>query len=308
MCRPLTVGECTFRLLDGRPVASTGVPTSYRTSATLEPFTLDADYADRQRIVVVPDEVAEAERRARKQVATTTSERSRPDQIASVALDIVGSTTYVVLARQVIKAVERFREKGLDLWLVGRSEISEVVFPPGHPLDNVVYIGHPVIREQYFPAAEFHRRVFESKFCEAVELLMALGATEVSVQREEGYGRDELVDVAVPLSPVDSVAGTGARTSKKSSTALFEGSFRPGREPFVPERLAWLSSERSWQTLITARMEHGATRFGLVLRYESDYGVNAALKGQIEGVGLSLGGQFVEQRSTVWRLDAAFGS
>jgi len=136
--------------------------------------------------------------------------------------------------------------------------------PP--PLDGIVYIGHPADPAIYYPAGEFHRRLFEHKFCEAVDLLMALGATQITVERKDGMSQ----------------------------------------EPQVPDHLVWLDSERSWQTLVRARQEHGAAKLGLVLRYESDYGVNADLKAKIEGVGLSLGGRFAEQRDTVWRLDAEF--
>ena len=280
--------------------------SGYRTSATLEPFTLEAAYADRQKIVVVPDEVAEAERRARKELTTVPNKQVAWEDVATRAAELVVVTSAVLVAMEAIKAVQKMREKGLDVWLVGRGELEPVLMPPGHPLDDIVYIGHPAEPGLYYPTAEFHRRVFEHKFCEAVDLLMALGASSVAVERQEGLTREEAGDINVPLSPIDSIGARLKRRATKSSEAMFEGTFKGSTDPQVPEHLVWLRSERSWQTLIRARQEHAASKFGLVFRYESDYGVNAELKAKIEGVGLSLGGRFAEQRNTVWRLDAEF--
>src|SRR5262249_36015264 len=62
------------------------------------------------------------------------------------------------------------------------DETKALKFPPGQPRELVVYIGHPAMENVYYPAAQFHRMTFEHKFSEAIKLLMALGATEISSQ------------------------------------------------------------------------------------------------------------------------------
>ena len=52
----------------------------------------------------------------------------------------------------------------LGILMIGRAESSVLRFDQGHPLANVLYVGHPAKPDLYFPAAEFHRRVFEHKF------------------------------------------------------------------------------------------------------------------------------------------------
>ncbi len=45
------------------------------------------------------------------------------------------------------------------------------------------------IREIYYPAAQFHRRMFEHKLNEALKL-MGLGAIEINVEHHSGWGRE----------------------------------------------------------------------------------------------------------------------
>jgi hypothetical protein len=78
----------------------------------------------------------------------------------------------------------------LGALMIGRTEAGVLHLDQGHPLTNVLYVGHPARRELYYPAAEFHRRVFEHKFVEAVTLLTSLGASRIAVQQEEGETRD----------------------------------------------------------------------------------------------------------------------
>lgn len=277
----------------------------HKTSVALEPFTVDAPYADRQQILVVPDEVAEAERQARKTLAT--AERSTTEEVMRLAIEAMKVTSSVVaLTEKAIDAAMSLRQQGLEISTVGRSEVPEGLLPPGHPLDDFVYIGNPAEPNLYYPAAEFHRRVFEHKFCEAVELLMGLGASEITVERTKGMTREEAAEFNVALTPVDAAGASASRRQSQTSEALFRGTFAGSAEPIVPEHLVWLSGERSWQTLVLARREHGAANLSLSLRYETDFGVDANLTAKIEGVGLKIGGKFAEQRDTVWRLDAKF--
>jgi len=49
-------------------------------------------------------------------------------------------------------------------------------FPPGHPLYDIVYVGHPLEPSVYVPMAGFHHFLFEEKFNELLTLLWSLGA------------------------------------------------------------------------------------------------------------------------------------
>src|SRR5262249_38096325 len=158
---------------------------------------------------------------------------------------------------------------------VGRSEVesARVEFGPGHPFEEVVYVGHPAVPWLYYAAAEFHRRTFEHKFCEAVDLLMALGASKLVVEHESGFGREEAAEFDVPLTPKERLGGCISRTLGRQSRVLFEATLPGSAEPRLPRDMVWFQSERTWQTLARARMEHQTRSFALVVRYENNYGI-----------------------------------
>jgi hypothetical protein len=70
--------------------------------------------------------------------------------------------------------------------------------------------------------------------------------------------------------------------------------------------LVWFETQRTWQTLARARLEHGTASFALAVRYENDYGITGDLKAQVEAAKLEVGGKFHEQHNTVWRINAEF--
>ncbi len=278
-----------------------------------EPFSLEHHYADRQQIVIVPDEVVEAERHALKQLDVTKEGADIEEIVRTILAGIAGVALreYVLplaVAELIVRGVMKLREKGIEVLMVGRSEADSegVRFQPGPPLDRVVYIGHPNVPAIYYPAAEFHRRVFDHKFCELVDLLLTLGASNIVGERQEGFGREEAAQLDVSLTPKERLGGRLKRTLGRESQANVTMNAPGNSTPYLPEDLVWFQSERMWQTLARARMQHGVTNFSLVLRYENDYGITGSLKGKIEGVKLDVGGNFQEQQDTIWKFSADF--
>src|SRR5262249_4355188 len=70
------------------------------------------------------------------------------------------------------------------------SELRELSFPMGHPLDRVVYVGHPGIPNKYYTVASFHRDLFMHKISEVVNLLVALGAQEIFAEHASGWSTE----------------------------------------------------------------------------------------------------------------------
>ena len=109
--------------------------------------------------------------------------------------------------------------------MVGRSEArgrARLASRQAIPFGQVVYVGHPGVPKLYYPTGEFHRRVFEHKFCEAVDLLGALGASKITVERQEGFGREEAAELDVPLTPKERLGGKLSRIARPQSEVLFE--------------------------------------------------------------------------------------
>jgi hypothetical protein len=167
---------------------------------------LERAYSDRQLIFVTADRVAEA---ARKETLVKPKENWQTGgwknleqgfndrdwkKIAASSLDLYLGLTFGGwhnrAAAEAIRAWGRARESGIQILAVGKTEAKTIKFPPGHPRDGVLYIGHPVLSTVYYPMAEFHRVTFEHKFCEAIELLMSLGATHLRVEHVTGWSKE----------------------------------------------------------------------------------------------------------------------
>lgn len=289
-----------------------------------EQFSLDIPYTDRQRVVIVADEQVDAERRWRARRAGETIEPgSEVMPVASTpADDTAEESPAAVIGRQLHRGMRGLQYAGADIahaaddlaarWalrrqlgalMIGRSEASVLRLDPGHPLTNVLYVGHPAKSELYYPAAEFHRRVFEHKFVEAVTLLTSLGASRIIVQQEEGETRDRERSMIA--------GGVGfTRTLKEQhhSGAEFEAEFPGSSKPFIPDDLCWYPDEQTWRMIAHARISGGAQKTSLRVAYTTDYGIDARVAKAARVCGVNLGGKFQQQRDTIWRLDAEFPS
>jgi hypothetical protein len=267
---------------------------------------LELPYADRQLIVVADDAVIDAERKASNDAAAERKTKSWVDLAQPLLVRSV-SGVVVDLAVETVKAWQRLRETGVRVLSVSRTEAKTLRFPPGHPRDSVLYVGHPTSPETYFTTAQFHRLTFEHKFVEAVSLLMSLGAVEMSVEHVVGWSRDFSAKLSIPvLASAGEMAATAGANDKQSSQMLFTAALNNEATPAVPLDLVWYPHEPTWQAIADGRLKYGLTDFALTVRYEDDFGVNAGLKVAASKVGLDLGGRFEDHVSTVWRIAGKF--
>lgn len=225
-------------------------------------------YAKRQRIVVVDDAVAEAERQARAIAVPEAEEKGVPlEKLLDAALVFQCSAPMLAafVGKELYKKLKSAREQGIDLLSVGRSEAgSQLSLPVGHPLDGVVCVGDPARPNVYHTLAEFHRRTFEHKFAEAVRLLMALGATRMRVSSEEGRGADMASELDVPLQ---AVAGKVSARRAGTQGLLFEATLAPN-QPRLPGDLVWYPQEPNWRTLPEGCLGYGLADFSLAAEPE----------------------------------------
>jgi hypothetical protein len=282
-------------------------------------------YAERQLIVVVDDALVAAEREAQgkaepgnggasaveiaKEAALAIAPESRWRAGRVRVARIAGLTGHMVAsAVETALAAARARDSGVDVLTVASTEAASLTFPPGHPRDRVLYVGHPAVPTTYYAAAGFHRHTFEHMFAEAVELVMALGATQLEVEHVKGWSDELAANLAVPLPmAAGAEAGLHAEQSRShGSSALFKATLKGNANPKLPDGLVWFPHEPTWQQLAEGRLKHGLTRFQLSVRYEDDYGIDAGLKLKAGKAGLDLGGSFQEHESTVWRIEGNF--
>jgi hypothetical protein len=305
-----------------------------------EPFSLDIPYTDRQRVVIARDEQVAAERQSRGLLATHSQrpslpkERERKPLNSSASEPTSDESRAALAARQLQRGLRGLQgasvglKRGLDdrarstvrrhlgILMIGRAEAGILRFDLGHPLTNVLYVGHPARPDLYFPAAQFHRRVFEHKFAEAVRLLTSLGASRIVLRQEQGQARESEktreAQFSVPLGFThvhhESLGSARTRNEWSSSSAVFDAEFPGSREPFVPDDLCWYPDEQTWQMIAHTRIAGGAEKTSLEVRYLTDYGIDMHVVRTARTCGVKIGGKFHEHHDTIWRLDAEFPS
>lgn len=261
------------------------------------PF-VEIPYAARRMIVVVDDGVAEAVLGAERETQLNSIDWS-------LLVKWLAMTVPAFLILEIIEDLLSLRADSIPIRQTGRRELSSVVFPPGHPRDGVVYVGHPVQPTVYYTAANFHRFTFEHKFSEAIDVLMHLGATSIRVEHVRGWSREFAASLSTPLDTGEVAAGIEA--NKKSQTELlFEANLTGRSEPQLPSYLVWYSHEPTWQTIAKARMNFGLRNFTLTMSYDDDFGVNASLKASVAKTSFSLGGEFEDHVATAWKITGEF--
>jgi hypothetical protein len=215
----------------------------------------------------------------------------------------------VVLAEVILSYWEAKKGGVENLELVANSMVNLFQLPPGHPRNNLVYVGHPGIPTVYMPLANFHRLTFEHKFSEVVSLLMHLGARSFKVEHITGWGAEFAAHLSVGLPITATEVEVGAETGFKQQaqqTLLFHATLDNQQKPSLPENMVWYPSETTWQQVAEGRLKFGLKDFLLYLNYNDDFGVNAGLKLKIEKAGLDLGGSFERLTATTWRISGKF--
>ena len=270
-------------------------------------------YLERQLIVVLPDEAVRAQRKAQQSAGTDRGRMNWPKLAGFVLAGLSGASAslgyaIVDLVPLVYKAIVKLWETGVDVQPISRTEARVLRFPPGHPRDGVLYIGHPAIADLYYTMSEFHRFTFEHKMSEAVGLLMSLGAQELTVGHVQGWGREfgAQLNLALPTTKVGAGAKAKRKTAKKREI-LFEAQLDGHVKPSLPNDLVWYPFEPTWQRIAEGRLKYGLKTFSLSVRYEDDFGVSAGLRLQASKAGLDVGGTFEDYQATVWRIEGIFG-
>lgn len=270
---------------------------------------LQLPYSERQLIVVQPDEVVEATRKAQ----TTANVDEVPTDWKAIALRVgkeAWKLTIFGMAEVTIEALSAWakaRESGLNVLQISRSDAARLQFPPGHPREQALYVAHPALPSVYYTTATFHRVAFEHKFSEAIYLLMSLGATKVTVEHVKGWSREFSAKLSAPIPKADAKLGA-SRTSSGDSSLLFEATLNNKQSPAVPTNLAWYPHEPTWQAIAVGRTQYGLSQFSLTVNYEDDFGINAGLKVRVQKAGLDLGGNFEDHMATTWKIHGTFGS
>ena len=269
------------------------------------PRVLEMAPAERQQIVVVPDQLFEHVPATLIEGSTGPLGRFSYGVRRRLPPQIPGSANHPIDAR--MQAIEELRNEGVPILPVTSHQASTLQLPIGHPRIGVIYVCDPADPRRYWPAAEFHRRVFEHKFAEAARLLMALGARSMQVRSERGWRGEMAAGMLAPIRRVLTGSGRASATAERSSEMLLEASLEPTGDPEIPRGLVWYSHEPSWQMVAEGRMHRGLTDFALKVESSDDYGINADFEVKARRMKLlQLGGEFTAHKATTWVIEGQF--
>ncbi|HEV6966166.1 hypothetical protein [Roseateles sp.] len=214
--------------------------------------------------------------------------------------------TVMELYKKVKTDISEVKDDGSVVAFLSRDQVRDFTFPPGHPILDQVYVEHPVLAGTYYPLAPFHRIVFEHKFSEALSLLIHLGAKELRVVFQQGWGRDFAANLNIPLPSGGAMEVSMNGKSATMSMLLFEASLNPTAPAHLPAQLFWFPHEPTWRALAEARLKSNLQRISLAVNYDDDFGVSASLKGHAQAIGLAIGGNFHEHQATSWKIEGSF--
>jgi hypothetical protein len=266
---------------------------------------LEIAQAERQQIAVVPDSVFEQVPAPVIDGSTGAVGRISYGVRRRLPPQMPGSVNRSVDAR--LQAVNELREEGVPILPVTSHQASALQLPIGHPRIGLIYVCDPADPRRYWPAAEFHRRVFEHKFAEAARLLMALGACSMQVRSERGWSGEMAAGMLAPIRGVLSRSAKASATAERSSEMLLEASLEPSGPPEIPSGLVWYSQEPSWRMVAEGRMHRGLHDFALRVDSNEDYGLNADFEVRARRVKLlQLGGEFTAHKATTWVIEGRF--
>jgi hypothetical protein len=257
---------------------------------------LSRPYAERQLIVVLSDDEIKAQQKYGEEQG-----KSNFVKTAKTLSRFILPSSFI--AEAAYKGIMNLREQGIKTLSVSQSYARKIKFPPGHPRFGVLYVAHPTAENVYFPFAQFHRLTFEHKFSEAVNLLMALGATYIEVRHETGWSKEFSSKISIPQADVDVESST---TRKSSSEILFTANFNGNTTGTLPTNLVWFHHEPTWQQIADGRLKYDMKDFSLSVKYEDDLGVNLGLKVAATKAKLDIGGNYEDHQSTVWNIVGKF--
>jgi hypothetical protein len=262
--------------------------------------------SERSLIAVFPDNEVTAHRAGPSLDVQIQTKARKFGRIARRLM--LGPILSVPVERAIDAVTDKLAGTGPEFLHVTGQEVADAGFAfPGRAKPKVLYALHPVDPLRYYPVANFHSLTFEHKFSEVIRLLVALGATEVTVEHQRGWSRDFSATVAAPVSEEKaSIDVTAKANAASKSTILFAASYEGTDSPSIPRDLVWYQKEDLWQAVAMGRIEGGMTKFDLELHYDSDFGINVDLAAKAEKVKIDIGGKFQEHTATVWKIHGTF--
>jgi len=204
-----------------------------------------------------------------------------------------GTWVVVPIVKLGWEADEKINQRGLPALIqVTASDVTSLVFPPGHPDINTVYTAHPVADSpRYYMTATFHQRLFEERVAEFARVMRCAGAMKLTIDAERRTGGD--ADAMVKLRAGIAAIDPKLRVQQTSSTKLII-SCRGGQgEPTeLPPDLLFFKHEPTWRDACDAAVISGIESYEVEVETKDDFGLDAKIAGEFFKHGFSIGGKY----------------
>jgi hypothetical protein len=205
----------------------------------------------------------------------------------------LGTWLVVPIVKLGWEAFEKIKQRGLPALIqVTASDVTSLVFPPGHPEIGTVYTAHPVADSpRYYVTATFHQCLFEERVAEFARVMRCAGAMKLTIDAERRTGGD--ADAMVKLRAAIAAVDPKLRVRQTSSTNL-SISFRGGhgKPTELPPDLLFFKHEPTWRDAYDAALTSGIESYEAEVETKDDFGLDAKIAGEFFKHGFSIGGKY----------------
>ncbi|MBP1931828.1 hypothetical protein [Ammoniphilus resinae] len=274
---------------------------------------LDSPYEERQYLYIVKN--AEERERIVKQ---DNDIQSGKGILALISASLLGGASLLFTRNKGFSGMKRFGLAslatattgiGLDmilsslklnerLKLITFEEARNIKFKDVKPIENMIYVINPMDPTFYHKAPTFHEEMEDHKFSEAINLLQALGATEITAIKVENYGT---------RGAVDFTAGNGEVHSDHQSRTYYHTRHNPRHKPSIPEGLVWYHNELQWKNIAEGRLRYGMESIEMEVELSNDFGINGKLiKDLGNALKLNVSTDYKEFKKTLIKISAVF--
>ena len=171
-------------------------------------------------------------------------------------------------------------------------------FQPGHPQINIEYALHPLANynknynDLYIPIDSFNEILYEERESELIKLLVALGATKITITTRENFNHQFNLHLSTEAETTiggnkqGKIEGQYDRSqmedNKKERVYELSGKKVKHNDDINSLKLTWLDHEPTWKSLVDARLVGACRKAELELKEKTSFSSK-------NGASLSLG-------------------
>lgn len=199
-------------------------------------------------------------------------------------------------ARQVILCTQQIPSQSIKEFRFASIDALKSTgwkFPVGHPIENTLYVCHPLRPNQYFLIDEFHGKCFDDKYSELVYLLESLGASYIHVEALSGIIKTTCSTSNEKVNASGNLATRGISIKRDANiqdeqsqqvqrAGSWDVNLIPHGLPYIPEDLAWFHHEPIWQRLAQSCVMSRCKEFTIELSQREDFSINSKRFREIE--------------------------